>query len=56
LVPPLTVFQKAETSYTAPVQASILPMMAHLALVFMAGIWLPPPLVAWFKNVAVLLG
>ncbi len=28
----------------------------HLALVFVAGIWLPGPLVAWFRNVAVLLG
>jgi hydrogenase-4 component F len=31
-------------------------MFAHLALVLTAGIWLPPPLVAWFRNVAVLLG
>ena len=49
-------FGKPDGGLAAPVQASILPMMAHLALVFMAGIWLPPPLVAWFKNVAVLLG
>jgi hydrogenase-4 component F len=49
-------FGKPDGGPAAPVQASILPMMAHLALVFMAGIWLPPPLVAWFKNVAVLLG
>ncbi len=40
----------------APMQASILPMLTHLALVFAAGIWLPEPLVAWFRNVAVLLG
>jgi hydrogenase-4 component F len=25
-------------------------------LVLMAGIWLPPPLVAWFQHVAALLG
>jgi hydrogenase-4 component F len=38
------------------VHASYLPMFAHLALVLMAGIWLPPALVAWFQHVAVLLG
>ncbi|MBZ0141257.1 MAG: hydrogenase 4 subunit F [Pseudorhodoplanes sp.] len=36
--------------------ASYVPMFAHLALVFGAGIYLPPPLVAWFQNVATLLG
>ena len=41
---------------TAPVEASYLPMVAHLALVLTAGIYLPPPLVAWFQNVAGLLG
>ena len=49
-------FGKPDSGPAAPVQASILPMLAHLALVFVAGIWLPGPLVAWFKNVAVLLG
>ena len=38
------------------VHASYLPMFAHLALVLMAGIWLPPALVAWFQHVATLLG
>jgi hydrogenase-4 component F len=33
-----------------------MPMYAHLALVFVAGIYLPPPVVAWFQNVAKLLG
>jgi len=41
---------------TAPVEASYVPMYAHLALVAAAGVWLPPPLVAWFQNVAGLLG
>ena len=36
--------------------ASYLPMFAHLALVFVAGIYLPPAVVAWFQNVAKLLG
>ena len=39
-----------------PVTASYLPLFAHLALVLGAGIYLPPPLVAWFQNVAGLLG
>jgi hydrogenase-4 component F len=39
-----------------PVHASHLPALAHFALVLMAGIWLPPPLVAWFTHVAELLG
>jgi len=41
---------------TAPVQASYVPMFAHLALVFGAGIYLPPPLVGWFQHIAQLLG
>ena len=40
----------------APVQASYVPMFAHLVLVFVAGIYLPPPLVAWFQHVAAVLG
>ncbi len=41
---------------SAPAQASFVPMYAHLALVFTAGIYLPPPLVTWFQNVAKVLG
>ena len=41
---------------TAPVEASYIPMFAHLALVLAAGIYLPPPLVAWFQQVAGALG
>jgi hydrogenase-4 component F len=41
---------------SAKAEASYVPMFAHLALVFMAGIYLPPALVAWFENVAKLLG
>ena len=41
---------------SAPVQASYLPMAAHLGLVLTAGIYLPPPLVTWFQHVASLLG
>jgi hydrogenase-4 component F len=41
---------------TAEAQASYVPMFAHLALVLTAGIYLPPPLVAWFQHVATMLG
>jgi len=41
---------------TAPVEASYVPMFAHLAIVFMAGIYMPPALVTGFQNVARLLG
>jgi hydrogenase-4 component F len=44
------------TGSTAPVKASYLPLFAHLALVAVAGIYLPAPLVAWFQAVARLLG
>jgi len=39
-----------------PAKASYVPMYAHLALVLAAGIYLPPPMVAWFQHVARLLG
>jgi len=41
---------------TAKAQASYVPMFAHLALVFVAGIYMPAPLVKGFENVARLLG
>jgi len=37
-------------------QASYVPMFTHLALVLVAGIYMPPALVAWFQHVAGLLG
>jgi hydrogenase-4 component F len=40
----------------AKAKASYVPMFAHLALVLIAGIYMPPALVAWFQNVAGLLG
>jgi hydrogenase-4 component F len=40
----------------APVEASYVPMFAHLAVVLAGGLYLPPPLVAWFQNVASILG
>src|SRR3954468_16710578 len=39
-----------------PAQSSYVPMFAHFAIVFAAGIYLPASLVAGFENVARLLG
>ncbi|HYA06399.1 MAG TPA: hydrogenase 4 subunit F [Xanthobacteraceae bacterium] len=41
---------------SAKAEASYIPMFAHLVLVLAAGIYMPPALVAWFQNVAGLLG
>jgi hydrogenase-4 component F len=41
---------------SAPIKASLVPLFAHLALVLMAGFYLPAPLVAWFRHVAKILG
>ncbi|HYB58148.1 MAG TPA: hydrogenase 4 subunit F [Alphaproteobacteria bacterium] len=35
---------------------ALLPLFVHLALVFVAGLYLPGALVSWFQNVARLLG
>ncbi len=40
----------------AKAQGSYVPMFAHLLLVLVAGVYLPPALVVWFQNVAGLLG
>jgi hydrogenase-4 component F len=40
---------------TAPAETSYLPMFLHLVLVLGAGIYLPPPMVAWFQHIANLL-
>jgi hydrogenase-4 component F len=44
------------TGKAEPVHASYIPLYAHLLLVLAAGIYLPGPLVAWFRAVAQLLG
>jgi hydrogenase-4 component F len=38
------------------VKASYLPLFLHLALVLAAGLWLPEPVVRWFRAVAAQLG
>jgi len=42
--------------HSEPVKASYLPMFSHLLLVLFGGIFLPPPLVAWFRHIAAMLG
>jgi hydrogenase-4 component F len=43
------------TGPATPVRATYLPIFAHLALVLVAGVYIPAAMVAWFQNVAVLL-
>jgi hydrogenase-4 component F len=38
------------------VEASYVPLLIHLLLVLIAGVYLPGPIVAWFQNVARILG
>jgi hydrogenase-4 component F len=38
------------------VEASMVPVVLHLALVLIAGIYLPPLIVGWFHRAAELLG
>jgi len=40
----------------APDRMSALPMLLHLGLVLMIGIFIPGPMVGWFQHVARLLG
>jgi hydrogenase-4 component F len=44
------------TGKVDPVKASYVPLFIHLAIVLAAGIWLPDPIVRWFRAVAALLG
>jgi hydrogenase-4 component F len=49
------VFGRPSPGY-AKVQASYVPLFVHLSIVLMAGIWLPEPVVHWFRAVAAQLG
>ncbi len=42
----------APVGSTAKAKSSPLPILAHFALVLIAGVYLPPPLVTWFQHVA----
>lgn len=44
------------TGATGPARGTLLPLYAHMALVLLAGLHLPGPVVAWFESVARLLG
>jgi hydrogenase-4 component F len=44
------------TGSDAPSDAAYTPMIVHFGLVLVAGIFLPPMLVAWFRHVADILG
>jgi hydrogenase-4 component F len=44
------------TGRSDPAQASYVPAFIHLALVLAAGLWLPEPVVRWFRIVAAQLG
>jgi len=39
-----------------PVRASYVPVILHLALVLMAGVYIPDTVAAWFMHVARMLG
>ena len=53
----LTGFLFGDPSGSAqPARASITPVYLHIALVLVAGLYLPAPLVVWFRSVAELLG
>jgi hydrogenase-4 component F len=41
---------------TGGVKASYIPLFIHLALVLIAGLWLPDPVIRWFRSVAAQLG
>jgi hydrogenase-4 component F len=41
---------------SGPVHASYVPLFAHLALVLVAGLYLPDALVSWFRSVAAMIG
>jgi hydrogenase-4 component F len=44
------------TGEAYPAQASYFPVYVHLTLVLIAGLWLPDPIVRWFRGVAASLG
>ena len=45
-----------DSGSAAEVKATYVPLFLHLALVLMAGLWLPEPVVRWFRAVAAQLG
>ena len=41
---------------TEPTKATLVPIYLHLAIVLVAGVWIPRPVAIWFEQVARLLG
>ena len=46
----------APTGSVEPVATSTFPLVLHMIIVLIAGVWLPEPLVEWFQSIAKLLG
>jgi hydrogenase-4 component F len=46
----------APSANSAPVHASYVPLFLHLAIVLVAGLYLPDALVSWFRAVAAMIG
>ncbi len=44
------------TATRLPVRPAMLPVFAHLALVLMLGLWIPPFLADWYRSAARLIG
>jgi hydrogenase-4 component F len=44
------------TAARLPVRPAMLPVFAHLALVLMLGLWIPPVLADWYRSAARLIG
>ena len=39
-----------------PVRPAMIPVFAHLSLVLMLGLWIPPFLADWYRSAARLIG
>ena len=39
-----------------PHAPALVPVFVHLAIVLMLGLWIPPYLVAWYRQAAALIG
>ncbi len=44
------------TATRLPVRPAMIPVFAHLSLVLMLGLWIPPFLADWYRNAAKLIG
>jgi hydrogenase-4 component F len=46
----------ATTAARLPHAPALIPVFVHLAIVLMLGLWIPPYLVAWYRQAAALIG